>query len=211
MAQEAIRYVAILRPAKWKISKDNAHAIELPWSKGTYLSEQRQRKLRDRFLAIEKGDEGALLSFLNETGVWQRWKRIVPVAEFWQHQTTLAFLLTNRKPKEHTETRVWTENKLSNVLTESLYIRSIYRAPWLKLPATIEFGVDETRGALYLSVWRDRFHKAEFRYCARVDCADHGAFKVPFEVTRRDKEYCSQYCAHLVSLRKKRARKQRRP
>lgn len=40
---------------------------------------------------------------------------------------------------------------------------------------------------------------ARFRNCARKDC------KLPFEITsRHERRFCSQYCAHITSLRRRR-------
>jgi len=48
------------------------------------------------------------------------------------------------------------------------------------------------------SITIDFLRKIPFRICKRSDCG------TPFAADRRGKQYCSQYCAHLVSLRKAR-------
>lgn len=169
-----------------------------------------QTGIRKSFLQIEQQDVADLVKFLNRTGVWERGKRSIPLSEFWKDQDTIRYLLTDRKPEEFSASRRTVQMTFERALLEALYVQSVYHQRWLPLPPTIELAVFGTRGCLYLSVWQDLVRKARFRYCAREDCPDYGPLKSPFEVTRLDRVYCSQYCAHLVSLRNQRARKKRK-
>ena len=58
-----------------------------------------------------------------------------------------------------------------------------------------EYCLDAIRG----SITFDFLRGAKFGICKREDCG------TPFEMSHKGKVYCSQYCGHLVSLRKKRA------
>lgn len=57
-------------------------------------------------------------------------------------------------------------------------------------------------GAIEMAATIDFLRQVKFRICPRVDCGQ------PFPVERKGKIYCSQYCAHLVSLRKTRKKQQ---
>jgi hypothetical protein len=56
--------------------------------------------------------------------------------------------------------------------------------------------------AIRTSISIDFLRRVPFRICKRADCGE------PFAADRKGKEYCSQYCAHLASVR--RARKELR-
>jgi hypothetical protein len=217
MAHETNIYVASQEPARWEIDGDvavcevdHASSRSIAADHPPRLMTNDQRGIRKRFLQIQQEDVADLLKFLNRTGVWERGRRRVPLAEFWKDQETIRYLLTDRKPEKFTESKRSIQTIFERELVKALYVQSVYHQRWLPLPPTIELAVSGTRGTLYLSVWQDLARKARFRYCAREDCPDYGPLKSPFEVTRPDKVYCGQYCAHLVSLRNQRARKKRK-
>lgn len=51
-------------------------------------------ELRERFLKIEKGNEAAVIGFLNGTGFWERQTESLLVEDFWKDQQAIRFLLT---------------------------------------------------------------------------------------------------------------------
>ena len=52
--------------------------------------------------------------------------------------------------------------------------------------------------AIRTSISIDFLRRVPFRICKRPDCGE------PFAADRKGKQYCSQYCAHLVSVRRTR-------
>jgi hypothetical protein len=54
--------------------------------------------------------------------------------------------------------------------------------------------------AVATSITIDFLRGGKFGICPRVDC------QKPFALERKGKVYCTQYCAHVVSQRRKRAR-----
>jgi hypothetical protein len=59
--------------------------------------------------------------------------------------------------------------------------------------------------AIYTTVTVDFLRGAKFRLCGRKDCA------LPFKrESRHKRSYCSQYCAHLESVRRNRRQNRRR-
>lgn len=57
---------------------------------------------------------------------------------------------------------------------------------------------DNCLDAIRTSISIDFLRRVPFRICKRPDCGE------PFAADRKGKEYCSQYCAHLVSVRRTR-------
>jgi hypothetical protein len=56
---------------------------------------------------------------------------------------------------------------------------------------------NDIKTAIEMTITIDKLNQVPFQKCERVDCY------VPFEV-RSGKDYCSQYCGHLVSVRNSR-------
>ena len=78
------------------------------------------------------------------------------------------------------------------------------RKPRTSLMPRLTINVPCCLEALRLSVEIDMVRGVKFRQCARKDC------RAPYPVeTRHKRRYCSQHCAHLVSVRRS-AVKQRR-
>ena len=59
--------------------------------------------------------------------------------------------------------------------------------------------------AIVFTIQLDKLRGAEFRKCARHDCKNP-----PFRVEARQKIFCSMECAHLVAVRRSRAKRKRR-
>lgn len=72
---------------------------------------------------------------------------------------------------------------------------------WDKDFPSAEFDAKSPLDAMIASIQLDKLRGAEFRICARRDCA-----ALPFETGTRQKIYCSSDCAHLVAVRNKRQR-----
>jgi hypothetical protein len=158
-------------------------------------------------------DTGEVLAFLNKTGEWEAGATSLWPANLQQEQAEIAAIMLGKK---------WSSARLQSVLDDlesppygppdeppererpPIYIDRIH-VPGGRRPGGLEIVVYHTRSALYLTLWLQRVRGEKFRYCKRSDCPDHAVGKTPFPVTRPDKVYCSQYCAYLESLRRKRA------
>jgi hypothetical protein len=147
-------------------------------------------KARDEFLSLRRSTTD-LLAFLNKYGAWRRnlpWDsttagrgrpRIAFPAAFWNKQGEISEAM-----KKGAKNWAW---------GEMLAFR-----PRLEFPHYVH----EDEGcfdAIKTAITIDFLRGVRFKICAREDCAK------PFPADRTNKIYCEQYCAHLVSVRKKRA------
>jgi hypothetical protein len=162
-------------------------------------------EFREMFLGIEKNDEAALLEFLNRAGFWDRQFTTFVVDDIWKDQLAIRFLLTGKPNESFGKHSPLPFYILQRVLLESLQFHGIWMSEPAKIPPTLDLAFFGTRAALYVSVWLDLARKAEVRSCARTDCPAHKPTQSPFEAKRTDQIYCSQYCAHVESQRRKRA------
>ena len=154
---------------------------------------------RQDFLKLPR-DSGRLMKFLRQTGtwfddmeVWPDWEigSRIPEREFgviypelvWNQQNEIRAVLAG-KPAE------WL-NRASDLTKFDLSTRAQY--PYFVHHA--EYGLDAIRS----SITFDFLRGVKFGICKREDCGN------PFEMAHKGKIYCTQYCGHLVSLRKKRA------
>lgn len=142
--------------------------------------------------------------------MWSGKQQVVPLAEIWQHQLILRYVLTGRKPMGFDKSEFWARARFAEELLDALHIHSVTRQGNQPVPIKVEIAAYDLRGALYLSVWQDLVQRMRFRYCARRDCPDHGLTRVPFEANRSDKIYCSWYCGHIVAVRNIRMGKRKR-
>jgi hypothetical protein len=59
--------------------------------------------------------------------------------------------------------------------------------------------------AILATIYVDHLHGTKFGFCKRDDCRN------PYKIeSKHIRKYCSQYCAHLESLRRMRARSRKR-
>lgn len=160
---------------------------------------QTPHEMITEFLAVERGDIEALLHYLNATGVWDVEVTEPTIESLWEVQDKLRAIVTRKKWGYTPE--VLLEEELGD--ESSLRVRLL--SPERRHPGRIEISVSDTRTALFTAAWVEWTGGIRRAYCARRDCPDHRPGLVPFELTRPDKRYCSQYCAHLESLRQSRA------
>ena len=175
---------------------------------------------RDEFFRLPHKDINALTGFLNEVGAWPLrdmstqtpglslhnpiFLRPDDIADIWRfrNELMLALLGPNRVDfkEQIAPPRGKTKNHLDLVLPEvqpnSFHLR-------LELSSTVEGVVTVTnaRHMLFTTVLADVARGIRFKTCQRKDC------QRPFALeSKHKKKFCSQYCGHLVSLRKKRKR-----
>ena len=185
---------------EWRLEGESLHWQEQPDSIGAWPRNEGATELRRQFLSIERDDVEALLNFLNRTGLWDKYRKEYPLYEFWQEQDTIRILLTGRTLDYWLQSAI--ERFFRNFLDELVPDQFEFQG---KKPV-MTYILAETQAALFLSAWLDFARGARFRFCARSDCPTHRKDTVPFELTsRRRRRYCSQYCAHLESMRRNRA------
>ena len=147
-------------------------------------------QLRHDFLHLKHSSE-ALLAFLDYYGQWSR--------------VTCPLFISSRSdwsPGFAYESEIWEEQTL---------VRNALRGDpgeWLAKhgfdlhhrSTFPHFGYTGTTclDCIYASITIDFLRRVPFRICKRPDCG------TPFAADRRGKQYCSQYCAHLVSVRRTR-------
>ena len=207
--QLPVRYEVWRRQGHWAqkgqwLICDEGWNLEIPYGGDIWA-------LRTRFLKIRQGDTTALIEFLNSFGWWDEWKDgKVPTSHFWEEQNELRSLLIGEAPLEYKNNKEsWYEFTLTDAFRGLLGFDRIVVEP--NQPPVFGVGVFGLRAILYLSVWSDLVKLARFRYCAREDCPDHKVGTVPFELTSQHKRiFCSEYCGHLVSLRKGRRTSKRK-
>jgi hypothetical protein len=134
-------------------------------------------QMRDDFLRLE-GTGTSALTFLRKWGKWgSGW---VEVREMISLQSAVREALTSNPTK-------WFASSKSSL---SLW-RQTVEYPYFNLRT------DQCALAIRISVTIDLLQRVKFKICARRDCA------APFSVTSRHRrEYCSQYCGHLESVRR---------
>jgi hypothetical protein len=186
-------------------------------------------ELCKEFVSLDMKDTAEVLAFLNKTGEWAQGATSLWPANLQQEQAEIAGIMVEEEKKKKKKKKKWGSTRRDELLQSVLddfyspnygpedeppdesgwerapiYIDHI-QVPGRKRPGGLEIGVGDTRSALYLTLWLQKVRDAKFRYCKRGDCPVHAPGKKPFSVSRSDQVYCSQYCAHLESLRKKRA------
>ncbi len=147
-------------------------------------------QLRDDFLHLKHSSD-ALLEFLHLYGKWSEktspamnsryiWvPGFIFEAEIWQKQAFVKNALKGDPGQ-------WVE-------THGFRLR-----PRSSFPHFVHTASDCLR-AIVDSITVDFLRRVPFRICKRPDCG------TPFAADRRGKEYCSQYCAHVVSVRRTRS------
>jgi hypothetical protein len=173
---------------------------------------------RDEFFKLPQNEE-SLLGFLSKVGVWYpgsvtsgHWSKEVmrhcleghplplPVDGVWGWRKSLGESLVNRKKFIENHAPALQQ---AQTLAEALHrgSRSNKFSLSLEMEKSPEGVVTVTNAhhMLLTTVYVDIVRGLGFKYCRRSDC------KAPFAVTNNhEKFYCSQPCAHLENVRKKR-------
>jgi hypothetical protein len=158
-------------------------------------------QLRHDFLHLKPSSE-ALLSFLNYYGKWSRiaypryisWLFYDPrICEGNADDSVPGLVFESEIRAEQSAIR----NALKGIPSDWLAKSSLSFGSQSKFPHYVH--TDGTcLDAIRTSISIDFLRRVPFRICKRPDCGE------PFAADRKGKEYCSQYCAHLVSVRKTR-------
>jgi len=182
---------------------------------------------RDEFFRLPQ-NENSLLGFLSKVGVWQARRAgavvpyvFTPVAPFiykaskemmqhcqeghpppvsvdamWDFRKSLRESLKNRK--KFIETRAPARRPRSGLEALLAVDKFDLRFELEKNPEGV-VTVTDARHMLLTTVYVDVVRGLRFKYCQRSDCG------APFAVeSEHERKFCTQYCGHLESIRKKR-------
>jgi hypothetical protein len=139
-------------------------------------------ELRDEFLRLSMDNDSAL-SFLQKWGRWRSWRGLVDVEEMRALQRKVREALIS-SPEQ------WLASSSGSL-------------PRMRPRSTtfpyFGFLTDSCEAAIRTTTTMDLLRRVKFRSCARPDCA------VPFPIeSKHERRYCTQYCAHLESVRRNR-------
>jgi len=142
-------------------------------------------QMRDDFLRMAQISEDAQ-AFLGKWGRWHQLPRHVEARELFALQRAV------RNALVHSSERWFT--------TENAFLPKVASTS----TAFPHFAMvtDVCRDAICIATTVDLLRRVDFKVCARGDC------ELPFKVvSKHSKQYCSQYCAHLESVRRNRRSK----
>lgn len=135
--------------------------------------------MRDEFFSL-KGSDEKTLTFLNSWGRWAGLRNYVDFTEIANLQKEVRNALTN-SPDE------WFSTLAFPAMVNS-------RSPQFPFFTLL---TDACQVAIRMATTIDLLQQIEFRTCARSDCGKPFAIK-----SKRKRDYCSQYCGHLESVRR---------
>ena len=194
---------------EWRLEGNSVHCEKPQYDVVPWPRKDDGFEMRRQFLSIRRGDVEALVAFLNRTGPWTVGpQKSFELHEFWSDQNKIRDLLTLTSPSPRVMPfRVWFRQELQpNLFNLFDYPDPPNIVVLGKKPGLCYF-LPETRGTLFASVLLDLASGARFRSCPRSDCPNHRQGTVPFKLmSRHRRRYCSQYCAHLESIRRNRAK-----
>lgn len=183
------------------------------------LSELNGWHWRDEFFALPENDLDQLAAFLNEVGAWpssgnstdtpghaMKYPVFVQPNDVWAFRENLNYALLNRNRK-------WFKETVAPVLSKPKTWLDLY-PPQPANDFQLRFELSDVaagvvtltnaRHMLFATALADVARGIRFKTCQRRDC------QKPFAITsEHTRKFCSQYCGHLVSLRKKREKEQR--
>lgn len=142
--------------------------------------------MRQEFFGLRPDKTDALLEFLNRWGLWgsgntpkQEW-----LAEIWQKHDL--FRRAVKRPIAE-----WLQDEFNGVLRYAYPRPQQYPFHFLT--------VSGCEQAIRVTITLDLLHRVKYSICARPDC------RVPFPIeSQHERKYCSQYCGHIESVRRKR-------
>ena len=195
----AIGFEYVVTPVKWVYMPGG---VLVPFSRDRGRVRRADALMaRDEFFHLKPGDNDQLMDFLNRWGPW--------------HQ----FEFASDDPSIHgeigvTPSEIWRVREtflrgVMNPVDEWLADKSVVRSPLGLFQPRREYPHFFLRAkgiavAIHTTITIDLLRKVKFRRCAREDCL------IPFAVeSKHRRKYCTQYCGHIESVRKKRREQQK--
>jgi hypothetical protein len=140
-------------------------------------------QLRDEFLRLNVDDSEATLSFLKKWGRWRALPNSVDPTQIGELQRRVRQALTS-SPEQ------WFASNWASPPTPQARSKTF---PYFTIRT------DSCHEAICMTTTIDLLRQLKFKSCARPDCA------LPFRVeSKHERRYCTQYCAHLESVRRSR-------
>jgi len=173
------------------------------------------------FLSVKVEDETAVLDFLVEHGQFAPPRRSARNCWIEADQLPVRRVYQGTPSPKHPATELVIESfSLRQFATIQDYVRRmlitgdpVLPTPWdasdiqeyeiafarHRSGSSAHVSVNLTFPSVLATVQFKLVQGAKFRFCARKDC------RLPFEITSRHKRrFCTQYCAHITSLRQRR-------
>jgi hypothetical protein len=190
----------------------NLHPLRLFEKPGNWLDGQHYEawSVRANFLSLTTDEQ--FLEFLNKTGYFSNRQKggVWSVAALRTWQRVFVELL-RRHPSGWVD---WVISELRDnrdyykrLIVVSLQFHTTFKIKfgWEKKQHRAVLETDDTLTAILATIYLDQLRGAKFGFCARSDC------RKGYEVESKHKrKYCSQYCAHLESVRRLRRRTKKR-
>jgi hypothetical protein len=173
-----------------------------------------------QFLSVRPGDEQAILAFLASHGMFEAPKGSITRADVKEKPLPVTIARPGDKPRTEPGEMVWESFCVKEFAMIQDYLRRMLitgnptlPTPWdrgniqqyqisfadARSGAKAHVAVSGTFPSILATVQFKLVQGAKFRTCARKDCC------LPFEVTsRHSRRFCTQYCAHITSLRRRR-------
>jgi hypothetical protein len=203
MAQEIqlpIVFKFIRLPIRWAIHTSRIGTTSLV---GTPLESKEQQidgwECRREFLKLPE-DDHELCRFMNKVGMWDRYTGELPkTIDLWPRRVWEL----RKDLKDELELKSFStefanpDSSLGSILIPHLSFR-------FKLNSQVATGVVTITSfweMLLTTIYVDFARGFSFARCQRQDCNGDKVFVVE---TAHKRKFCSQYCGHLVSMRKKR-------
>ena len=153
-------------------------------------------QIREQFLGVQSGSD--LKGFLNRVGVFDPSLKRFKDLEAWQR---LIRSLMTTQPTSWSELLSTTDPQLANAVLQ--YRNHVVHFPLDQADHLSVIRASSALEAMVATVLLNHMSGIRHAVCNREDCGKLFRFE-----TARERIYCSQYCAHLVSLRRKRREKQ---
>jgi hypothetical protein len=181
------------------------------------LSELDGWTCRDEFFGLPENDAAKLAEFLDKVGVWSAdgesssldWSRYplyAHVDDVWRFRGELRDALLHQKDFMAGVTpNLQRPKTLLDLMAQPHPSNNFPLRFELSKVAAGVVTITNARQMLFATVLADVARGIRFKTCKRKDCGK--PFPIESEHTRM---FCSQYCGHLVSQRKKRAAEQKR-
>jgi hypothetical protein len=193
-AKERERCLATLRkPHSDETVKEICSELELRYfvhDHKTYIEDTELRKhsrpadawqLRDDFMRLKH--DGPAVDMLNKWGRWMPHRNYVDLAEIMSLQRAVRQGLTS-------PAKIWLQSPYAHV--------PVAKSRSSDFPYFVAL-TDSCKDAIRAATTIDLLRDLRFKTCARTDCG------MPFQVTsKHERNYCTQYCAHLESVRRAR-------
>jgi hypothetical protein len=220
MKQIPIRFRYLKIPVVWQVQPDGVLSGRLEKWKSpddVHIEKLSAWALREEFFKLPENDTQRLAAFLNYVGVWSKdgeqpvlsyWSRsplFVKPEEVWAFRLDLKDALIYRKQFTAYAKPVLPEN-LSDLIAHPPTNQFSFHFELAHIAEGV-VTVTNARQMLIATVLADVARGLRFKVCKRHDCDCEPIFEVR---TKHKRQFCSQYCGHLFSLRKKRLKEKRR-